>query len=274
VVEHDRPVTLLLLKLTLTPLLIVAASLAGRRWGNTVSGWIVGMPLTSAPVSLFVALQHDKTFAVHAAIGSIAGVVAECALFLTWGLVGDRSWAAGVGLGTVVFWAIGLPSLRAWPILPLAAVTLVLLAASQFLMRTLPERPNVVVRPPRWDLWARAAVATVLVLALTEASGALGPRLTGLFAVYPLYSIVLASFAHHAAGAPAALRVLRGVLVGLFAFVAFFFTLGLVLPHTSIAVGYLCAAAAVAGVQLVSVRALPKPPPPGVSMRTTSPARS
>ena len=266
--------TLLLLKLLLTPLLIVAASVAGRRWGNTVSGWIVGMPLTSAPVSLFVALQHDKTFAAHAAIGSIAGVVAECAMFLTWGLVGEWGWAAGLAAGSAAFWAVGLPSLRAWPILPLTGVTLVLRVASQFLMRTLPEREGVAVRPPRWDLWARASVATVLVLALTAASGALGPRLTGLFAVYPLYSITLASFAHHAAGAPAALRVLRGVLIGLFAFVAFFFTLGILLPHTSIAVGYLCAAAAVLMVQLVSVRALPKPPPPGVSMRTTSPARS
>jgi hypothetical protein len=232
VVEHDRPVTLLLLKLLLTPLLIVAASVAGRRWGNTVSGWIVGMPLTSAPVSLFVALQHDKTFAAHAAIGSIAGVVAECAMFLTWGLVGEWGWAAGLAAGSAAFWAVGLPSLRAWPILPLTGVTLA--------------------------LWARATVATVLVLALTAASGALGPRLTGLFAVYPLYSITLASFAHHAAGAPAALRVLRGVLIGLFAFVAFFFTLGILLPHTSIAVGYLCAAAALLTVQLVSARALPR----------------
>jgi hypothetical protein len=66
--------------------------------------------------------------------------------------------------------------------------------------------------------------------------------------VYPLYSIVLAAFAR--AGA---LHVLRGVLYGLFAFVAFFLTLGLVLPHTSIAVGYVCAIAAALVVQLTSL---------------------
>src|SRR4051812_34822686 len=112
VVEHDRPVTLLVLKLVLTPLLIVGASLAGRRWGPAVSGWIVGMPLTSAPVSLFVALQHGKTFASHAAVGSIAGVIAECAMFIAWGLVAERGWAVGLLAGSAVFWAIALPARR------------------------------------------------------------------------------------------------------------------------------------------------------------------
>jgi len=34
---------MLLLKLVLTPALIAAASLAGRRWGHAVSGWLVGL---------------------------------------------------------------------------------------------------------------------------------------------------------------------------------------------------------------------------------------
>ena len=43
------------LKLVLTPLLIGMASVAGRRWGPVVSGWLIGLPLTSAPVVLFLA---------------------------------------------------------------------------------------------------------------------------------------------------------------------------------------------------------------------------
>src|SRR5262249_23921725 len=35
----------LLLKLIVTPVLIGAASLAGRRWGETLSGWFSGLPL-------------------------------------------------------------------------------------------------------------------------------------------------------------------------------------------------------------------------------------
>lgn len=38
---------LLALKLALTPLLITATALAGRRWGAEVSGWLIGLHLTS-----------------------------------------------------------------------------------------------------------------------------------------------------------------------------------------------------------------------------------
>jgi hypothetical protein len=49
----------LALKLVLTPTLIGATSLAGRKWGAAVSGWLVGLPLTSGPVALFLALEMN-----------------------------------------------------------------------------------------------------------------------------------------------------------------------------------------------------------------------
>ncbi len=47
---------LLLLKLVLSPLLLLMATLAVRRWGAAVGGLLVGLPLTSGPVSIFLAL--------------------------------------------------------------------------------------------------------------------------------------------------------------------------------------------------------------------------
>ena len=58
---------MLSLKLVLTPLLIAAASLAQRKWGGLAGGLIAGLPLTSAPVSVFLALEHGPAFAAHAA---------------------------------------------------------------------------------------------------------------------------------------------------------------------------------------------------------------
>ncbi|HET7343490.1 MAG TPA: hypothetical protein VFL90_18640, partial [Methylomirabilota bacterium] len=57
---------ILLLKLAATPLLIAGASLAGRRWGPAVGGWLVGLPLTSGPVAVFLALEHGAAFAAAA----------------------------------------------------------------------------------------------------------------------------------------------------------------------------------------------------------------
>ena len=58
---------MLALKLSLTPILILAASLASRRWGNAIAGWIVGLPLTSGPVSLFFTFSQGPRFAEQAA---------------------------------------------------------------------------------------------------------------------------------------------------------------------------------------------------------------
>ena len=55
---------------------------------------------------------------------------------------------------------------------------------------------------------------------------------------YPLYTAVLAGFAHRSDGPAAAIRVLRGLLLGLFAFVTFFFTLTVLLTRTSIVVAF------------------------------------
>src|SRR5262249_17539709 len=92
VVKDHPTMTLLVLKLVATPILIVGATLAGRRWGGAVSGWLVGLPLTSGPVSLFLALQHGRHFAARAAVGSVAGVIGEAAFFLVWGFLARRGW--------------------------------------------------------------------------------------------------------------------------------------------------------------------------------------
>ena len=63
----------LLLKLIVTPVLIGAASLAGRRWGETLSGWFIGLPLTSGPICWFLAIEQGTGFTATAARGCLAG---------------------------------------------------------------------------------------------------------------------------------------------------------------------------------------------------------
>src|SRR6266700_763106 len=62
-------------KLLLAPVLIGLVSLAGRRWGPAVSGWLVSLPLTSAPVILFLAIDQGTAFASSAAQDTLLGVV-------------------------------------------------------------------------------------------------------------------------------------------------------------------------------------------------------
>src|SRR3989442_12676861 len=72
----------LVLKLIVTPALIGAATMAGRRWGPAIAGWLVGLPFTSGPVALFLALDHGAGFAAGAAAGMLAGTISPAAFSL------------------------------------------------------------------------------------------------------------------------------------------------------------------------------------------------
>src|SRR5215467_7067551 len=64
------------LKLIVTPLLIAIATFVTRRWGPGVGGWLAGFPLTSAPVSVFLAFEQGPAFAAGAAVGTLLGLAA------------------------------------------------------------------------------------------------------------------------------------------------------------------------------------------------------
>jgi len=242
------------LKLTLTPVLILAASLAGRRWGQTVGGWLVALPLTTGPVTFFLAVEQGTGFAARAAAGALAGAAAEACFCLAFGAAAGRSWAIALVAGSLAFIAAGAPIGAARLGLPLSAALTV--ASLVLCLRLMPSRTLASVAPvklPAWDLPARMAVATVLVLGITSAAPLLGPRLSGLIATFPVFGAVLGIFAMRQQGAAAARQVMRGVLAGLFSFAAFFLALGLAIESLGIAVGFIAAGLLAIAVQACSL---------------------
>lgn len=67
--------TVLALKLLLAPLLVVAASLAGRWWGPRLAGVMVVLPLVAGPILFIVYLDHGSGFAARAARSATLGIV-------------------------------------------------------------------------------------------------------------------------------------------------------------------------------------------------------
>ncbi len=244
----------LALKLAATPLLIGAATLAGRRWGQAIGGWLVGLPLTSGPVAFFLALDHGTQFAARAAIGSLEGVAAQAAFCIAYGWSARFiGWVPALLAGSLAFAATG-SALQALPLAPallLAIVTGALLAALRIMPRA--SGGPAAIAPARWDLPARMAAATALVVALTGAAAFLGPQISGLLATFPLFASVLAVFAHRTLGAAAALAVLRGLLLGLFAFAAFFVTLGASIERLGIGPAFAAAIVVALAVQTASL---------------------
>src|SRR5581483_4234494 len=203
---------LLLLKLTVTPAVIAMATLTARRFGPAVGGWIVGLPLTCAPVVLFVALEHNARFAAHVSAGAVAGVTAEVAFVLAYAAAALRGWGwvRSLVAASVLFAAVGAAVERAHA--PLAVLLASAVASLLLGLRVVPVMRRTAWPQTRLELPLRMVLATSLVLTVTGLASMLGAGVSGLATTYPLITTTLAVFVHRAAGAEAAVAVYRGLL--------------------------------------------------------------
>lgn len=256
------------LKLVLTPALIAAATLAGRRFGPSISGWLVGLPFTSGPVSLFLALEQGTSFAAAAAAGSIGGVAASAAFAVAYAAMARRfRWPASLAGASLAF-GVAVVALRALPLdsglpSPLLALYAGGVAAAIFGIRLIPA-PGVLEEAPaapRWDLPVRMVVATGLVIVITGAAPLLGPQLSGLLTTYPVYAGVLAVFAHAERGGAAATQVVRGLCYGIIAFATFFLAIGALVDRAGILPAFAAAAAGAIVVQAATLARVRKGSP-------------
>jgi hypothetical protein len=238
-------VTALLLKLTLTPALIGAATLVGRRFGPSIGGAVVGLPLTSAPVSVFLALEHGARFAAGAAVGTLLGLIGQAAFCLAFAWVGRRTrWPAAAAAGLLAFLAttvaLSHAALATGPAFVLVSATLLLATACAPTGAVEP----VAVRPPAWELPLRMITGAAIVAVLTGAAGVLGPRWTGLLSPLPVFGLVLGAFTHRRQGPRATAALLRGIIAGSLSHATMFVLIAVLLEATGVAVTYGLVAAA------------------------------
>ena len=246
--------TLLLLKLTITPAVIALATIVARRFGPAVGGWLIGLPFTNGPVALFLTLEHGPRFTAHVARGFIAGVSGEVAFVLAYVGLARRGhgWPASLAAGTVAYATVGTALATrtgSAPVLFLCALAALLLG-----LRALPRGGTASLPASRWELPARMALATTLVVSVTAFASAIGPGLSGVATTFPVMSSLLAVCVHRANGLAAAIAVYRGLLVGLFALMGFAATLILVLSRLPLDFAFALAIALTLSIQLGSLR--------------------
>lgn len=240
---------LLAFKLVLTPLLVGATSVMARRSGPLAAGLLVGLPLTSGPVSVFLALEQGPTFAAEAALGTLAGVAAVAAFAWAYGRLALRrgvtlSLAAAIAAYALVGLAL---TLRPWPAAWIVSAG-VALPIALFLL------PKVTIARQRadhawWEIPLRIVAATTIVIGLTATADALGPTMTGVLSPFPVFATVIGARLHHLHGGGDAIAFLRGVLRSLFSFVAFFLVVAAFVDAQPLLVAYAAGIVAAVAVQ-------------------------
>lgn len=237
--------SLLIFKLVLTPLLIVAATLAVRRWGFAVGGLFTGLPLTSGPISLFLAIEQGPQFAEQVSQGILLGMVSFVAFCVAYARTARGSvWfpSLAIGIGACLLTSCGL-SFVSLSHEHLSLLALLLMWAA--FKAAGPSAPgDFHVESPWWDIPARMVTATAMVLFITGGAQSLGPRWSGLIAPFPVFTCIMGVFAQKQNGAAAAHRLLRGSILGCFSAVAFFVVIGFTVERTTLTASYILATAA------------------------------
>jgi hypothetical protein len=243
---------LLALRIVAAPVLVLAASMAQQRFGQSVGGRFVGLPLTSLPLLALLAAGDGLSFAASAATAALAGVVAQCVWALVYATAARRrgpGWSAAAA--TAAFAAVCLVFLGAraslLPAIVLAAASVVgslgmwPVANGKHRPRTANGR----------EIAGRMATGSAFTVAVTGASASVGPQAAGLLGSFPVLTVVLAVATHRHAGEGAAADFLEGVVAGTLSVVAALATVAATLGPLGPAGAFPLAIAASVAAQLV-----------------------
>ncbi len=183
--------------------------------GPVVNGLLVGLPLTTGPVSILMATQYGADFAVRAVAGNLAGQVAMAVFCLSYSAPSWRTgWKISAPIALCAFMVMTLLlNAFTWELWPAFGT---LLGSGALAVWLIPQRASSwqLAIPPRWDLPARIIVGATFVVVLTSLANGLGPQLRGLISNVPLYGVVSDSFTHAQQEPQAASNLLRGIILG------------------------------------------------------------
>lgn len=222
--------TLLLLKLLLVPSLVAAVTLAARRWGPVLGGWVSGLPIVGGPVIAFYAVEQGTEFASQAAQGTMAALIAIACFSVAYAwLCLHLKWYEATLIGWIVFAVL---TYLLYIFRPGVALGLALAVASVLLARlALPPAEPVAASGagPPGDLVIRMIATAAMVLVLTALADRLGPALSGLLTAFPIATTTMVAFTQVQRGPAAVIAFFKGFLPALVGFALFCFVLAVAL---------------------------------------------
>ncbi|WP_155845375.1 hypothetical protein [Chitinilyticum aquatile] len=228
---------LLALKLVLVPVLMGCISLAARRWGNRVAGFLSAFPVVAGPILFLLALEHGVQFAAQAARGTFAAVLAVMGFALGYVRMASRHGPLLSALLAFAVYALLIALLYrlAMPDTVLIPLVIAALLLGPWLVSRISAMQA---RPGRFAIALRMLASAILVLLVTSLAEVFGAGLSGLFAMFPVMASVLLIGSHLQHGAVEAAACLRGMVFGWYAFAAFCLVLWLALPVSGIALSF------------------------------------
>ncbi|MCF4994795.1 hypothetical protein GIW70_06065 [Pseudomonas syringae] len=252
---------MLILKLLLIPGFLLLISLAGKRWGPSVAGWLSGLPVVVGPILFFLAWEQGPLFAAKSAVAALSAMFAMIAFCVTYARVAQHAewpWALAASMTVWTVLAVALSLAPASLPFSIIAAAVALLSAPYLFPKVQPALGGAPVKSDKlvWRMIAGAA----LTLVVTLLASTVGERWSGLLAVFPVLGSVMAVFSHQARGPAFTAVLLQATATGMYSFSAFCLVVALTLPSFGLS-GFLLGVAVSVAMLGVTRRLLAKPAP-------------
>jgi hypothetical protein len=262
---------MLALKLLLVPALLAAVTLAGRRWGQRVAGWLGSFPIVAGPILLILTLENGAAFGAEAAARALAGVVATMGFFVLYARLAPRlAWPAALAVSTAAWLALvawlgvlpgTLPAAAAAAVATLALAPFAMGAAAPVTASTATGAASITgAAASRLELPARMLAGAVLVLVTSGLGARFGPEASGYAALFPVVGGTAAVFNHARQGAAAAVTFLHGTNRGMWSVAVFCGTLALALTRWPVAAAFGIALTATVAMHALTLPRAPASP--------------
>lgn len=221
------------------PPLIAGVTLAVRKWGEGFGGWIGGFPWVAGPISFFIAMEHGAAFTTSTIPSALLGSIGTTFFALVYAITSSRlSWLPTVLISYLAFFVIALTALGRSISLPVAVGMNLFVLTLVLYIFPKPKTKKEFKKQPLYDIPLRMLVATFFVVIVTQAADYLGPTWSGILTPFPVMTSTLAVFTHLQQGSDAASRILYGLLLAGYGFVAFLIGVYYLLPLMSIGYAY------------------------------------
>lgn len=209
-----------LLRMAIAAAFVVSASVITERSGPVIGALVATLPISAGPSYVFLALDHDAAFIAQGALSSLPVNAATIFLGLTYVVLAQRhSFAVSVG-SAVAVWIVLASIIRLfdWTLTAGLAVNLVAFGICiPLLVQYRHVKMPLVTR--RWyDIPFRAALVATLVAIVVSTSGWVGPRVSGVIALYPIVFTSIMVILHPRIGGPPTAAVLANSAWGLLGF--------------------------------------------------------
>ena len=177
----------LALRMGVAAAFVVIASMITERSGPTIGALIATLPVSAGPSYIFLAIDHDDAFVAQSAVASLPmnaatvlmslvfiSLVQRCGLLISL-MAGFAMWLAGAIAVRAFEW-----SLLGGILFNAAAFALCLPLVQRFRVARMPLVTG------RWyDIPLRAALVATLVAVVVTLSNVVGPKISGVIALFP-----------------------------------------------------------------------------------------